>query len=83
MYGIMLLLRAVFNHYHEECKSKRAYGFLNCDDICMCVVNKQLLEFVLMPFIFACSIMRFLSLLLLVLCASVVCAVMWLSMVCL
>ena len=27
-------------------------GFLNCDDICMCVVNRQfeLLEFVLIPF---------------------------------
>ena len=27
-------------------------GFLNCDDICMCVVNKQfqLLKFVLIPF---------------------------------
>ena len=42
-------------------------GFLNCDDICMCVVNKQfeLLEFVLIPFMLTCSMMRFLSPLLL------------------
>ena len=32
-------------------------GFLNCDDICMCVVNKQ---FVLSPFMLTCSMMRFL-----------------------
>ena len=46
-------------------------GFLNCDDICMYVVNKQfeLLEFVLCPFMLTCSMMRFLSLLLLGLCA--------------
>ena len=42
-------------------------GFLNCDDICMCVVNMQfgLLEFVLIPFMLTCNMMRFLSLLLL------------------
>ena len=35
-------------------------GFLSCDDICMCVVNKQyeLLEF-LIPFMLACSMIRF------------------------
>ena len=46
-------------------------GFLNCDDVCMCVVNKQfeLLEFLfLSPFMLTCSMMRFLSLLLLGLC---------------
>ena len=34
-------------------------GFLNCDDICMCVVNKQfeLLEFVLSPFMLTGSMM--------------------------
>ena len=54
-------------------------GFLNCDDICMCVVNKQfeLLEFVLIPFMLTCNIMRFLSLLLLGLCAYVVSVVIW------
>ena len=31
-------------------------GFLNCDHICMCVVNKQ--------FVLTCSMMRFLSILL-------------------
>ena len=42
-------------------------GFLNCDDICICVVNKQfeLLEFVFDSFMFTCSMMRFHSLLLL------------------
>ena len=38
-------------------------GFLNCDDVCMCVVNKQ--------FMLTCSVMRFLSLLLLGLCVCV------------
>ena len=48
-------------------------GFLYCEDICMCVVNRQfeLLEFVLIPFILTCSMMRFLSLLLLGLCPYV------------
>ena len=59
-------------------------GFLNCDDICMCVVNKQfeLLEFVFGPFMLNCSMMRFLSLLLLGLCHCVVSVVIW-SLVCL
>ena len=38
-------------------------GFLNCDDVCMCVVSKQfelLLFFI--PFMLTCSMMRFLSL---------------------
>ena len=45
-------------------------GFLNCDDVCMCVVNKQLelLEFVLSPSMLTCSMVRFLSLLLLGMC---------------
>ena len=45
-------------------------GFLNCDDICMCVVNKQfeLLEFVFESVMLPCSMMRFFSLLLLCLC---------------
>ena len=60
-------------------------GFLNCDAICMCVVNKQfeLLEFVLIPFMLICNIMRFISILLLGLCPCVVSVVMWLSLVCL
>ena len=60
-------------------------GFLNRDDICMCAMNKQfeLLEFVLIPFMLNLSIMRYLSLLLLGLCACVVCVVMWSSLVCL
>ena len=50
-------------------------GFLNCDDICMCFVNKQfeLLEFVLIPFMLMCNMMRFLLLLLLGLCVLVLC----------
>ena len=55
-------------------------GFLNCDDICICVVNKQfeIPEFFI-PFMFTCSMMRFLSLLLLGLCLCVVSVVMWSS----
>ena len=54
-------------------------GFLNCDYICMCVVNKQfeLLDFVLIPFMLTCSMMRFISLLLLGLCACVVSVVVF------
>ena len=42
-------------------------GFLNCDDICMWVVNNQfkLLEFVYYSVYLTCSMMRILSLLLL------------------
>ena len=55
-------------------------GFLNCDGIGMCVVNKQfhLLEFVFIPFM-----LRFLTLLQLGLCPYVVSVVMWSSLVCL
>ena len=60
---------------------KTELGFLNCDNICMCVVNKQfeLLEFVLIPFMLTCSMMRFISLLLLGQSPCVVCGhvVMW------
>ena len=54
-------------------------GFLNCDDICMCVVNKQfeLFELVLSSFMLTCSMMRFFSLVLLGLCACVVFVVLW------
>ena len=54
-------------------------GFLNCDDVCMCVVNKQFepLEFFLSPFMLTCSMMRFLLLLLLGLCVCVVLVVLW------
>ena len=60
-------------------------GFLNCDDVCMCVVNKQfeLLELFLIPFMLACSMMRFLSLLLLGLCPCGVSVVMWSFLICL
>ena len=45
-------------------------GFLNCDDVCMCVVNMQfeLLEFVFNSVYLTCCIMRFISVLLLGLC---------------
>ena len=55
-------------------------GFRICDIICMCVVNKQfeLLEFFFITFLLTCSMMRFLSLLLLGLCPCVVLSVgMW------
>ena len=54
-------------------------GFLNCDDVCMCVVNKQfeLLEFVSESVYVDLHMMRFLSLLLLGPCVCVVLAVLW------
>ena len=54
-------------------------GFLNCDDVCMCVVNKQfeLLEFVSESVYVYLQMMRFLSLLLLGLCVCVVLVVLW------
>ena len=60
-------------------------GFLNCDDICMCVMNKQfeLLEFVFDSVMLTRIMMRFLSLLLLGMCPCVVSVVMWSSLVCL
>ena len=60
-------------------------GFLNCDDICMCVVNKQfeLIEFVFDSLYLTCSMMRFFSLLLLGICHCVVSVVMWGSLFCL
>ena len=62
------------------------FGFLNCDDICMRVVNKQfelLTLFVFITFMLTCSMMRFLSLLLLGLCSSCgVSVVMWSTLVC-
>ena len=60
-------------------------GFLNCDYVCMCVVNKQfgLLEFVFDSVYVDLRMMRFLSLLLLGLCPRIVYVVMWSSLVCL
>ena len=54
-------------------------GFLNCDDVCMCVVNKQfaLLEFVSESVYVDLQYDRFLSLLLLGLCVCVVLVVLW------
>ena len=54
------------------------FGFLNCDDVCMCVVNKQfeLLELVSEYVMLSCSMMRFISLLLLGLCVCVVLVVL-------
>ena len=50
----------------------------------MCVMNKQfeLLEFVFIPFMLTCSMMRFISLLLLGMCPCVVSVVTWSSLVC-
>ena len=55
-------------------------GFLNCDDVCMCLSSSSLF---LIPFMLTCSMMRFLSLLLLGMCPCVVSVVMWSSLVCL
>ena len=62
---------------------KGELGFLNCDDICTCVMDKQLelLELFLIPFMLTCSMTIFLSLLLLSLCPWVVSVVMWSSLV--
>ena len=52
-------------------------GLLNCDDICMCVVNNQ---FELLELVFKmlnCNMMIFISLLLLGLCPCVLSVVMW------
>ena len=59
-------------------------GFLNCGDMCMCVVNKQfeLLEFVFYS-VYTFSMMRFLTVLMLGLCPCVVSVVMWSYLVCL
>ena len=55
-------------------------GFLNCNDICMRVVDKQF-EFI--PFMLTCSMIIFHSLLLLDRCPCGVSIVMWSSLVCL
>ena len=59
--------------------------FLNCDDICMCVVNKQfeLLEFVFNSIYVDLKYNEIIPVLLLDLCVCVVCAVMCSSLVCL
>ena len=60
-------------------------GFLDCDDICMCVVNKyfELLEFII-NYVYVDLKYNEISLtLLLGLCACVVCVVMCSSVVCL
>ena len=51
-------------------------GFLDCDDICMYVVNKNFELLFLIPFMLTVSIMHFFSLLLLGLCACVVYVIM-------
>ena len=60
-------------------------GFMNCVDICMCVVDKQfeLLEFVFDSVYVDLQYDRFILLLLLGLCPFVVSVVMWSSLVCL
>ena len=53
-------------------------GFLNCDDSCMCVISSlSSSSLFYRPFILTCSMMRFLSLLLLGLCACLVLIVLW------
>ena len=54
-------------------------GFLICDDICMCVVNKQfeLMEFVFDSVMLPCCMMRFRSLFMLCLCPCVVSVVVF------
>ena len=98
--NVMLSLMSVMNPPHALCNLSVLHccevmyfgcfgfrgelGFLNCDDVCICVVNKQfyLLEFVL-DSVYVDNMMLFLSLLLLGLCPCVVSVVMWSSLVCL
>ena len=58
-------------------------GFLNCDDISMCVVYKQfeLLKFVFNSVYVDLEYNKISLILLLSMCACVVCVVMWLSLV--
>ena len=59
---------------------------VNCDDISMCVLGKSSLNsssLLLIPIMLTCSMMRFISLLLLGMYAYVVYVVMWSSLVCL
>ena len=60
-------------------------GFLNCDDICMCVVNKQfdLLEFVFDSVYVNLNYDEISLTFTGGLCPCVVSVVMWLSLVCL
>ena len=65
--------------YFGCCDFRGELGFLNCDDVCMCVGISSLSSSSLFmsPFMLNCSVMRFLSLLLLGLCACVVFVVLW------
>ena len=73
-----LLLRTVERLCTLGVDFRGELSFLNCDDVCMCVVNKQFELFdVFSPFMLTCNIMRFLPLLLLGLCACVVFVVLW------
>ena len=47
-----------FDAHGDEFMHLGELGFLDCDDICMCVVNKhfELLEFVLISFMLTCSV---------------------------
>ena len=61
----------------------REFGFLDCDDICMCIANKQL-EFLEFVFNSVYIDLKYNDIsLLLGLCDCVVCVVMWSSFVCL
>ena len=59
-----LSTRTVVKLCTRVCLLRGELGFLNFDDICMCVVNKQyeLPDFVLIPSMFTCSMMRFIPL---------------------
>ena len=65
--------------YFECFGSRGELGFLNYDNICVCVVNTQfeLLKLFMIPFMLTCTMMRFHSLLLLGLCACMVSVVLW------
>ena len=69
---------------YSECVCFRGeLGFLNCDNIYILIGSLSSSSLFLIPFLLTCSMMRFLSLLLLGLCHCVVSVVIWSSLVCL
>ena len=79
MCGIMLVLRAVFNMLVRKASPRRHM----CCRCLMFNLSGPCEVLFLIPFMLTCSMMRFLSFLVLGLCPCVVCVVMGSSLVCL
>ena len=88
---VMLSLMSVMSPANALCKLSVRMVVKLCTlgvfvlGVSMCVGNKQfgLLGLFLIPFMLTCSMMRFLSFLLLVICVCMVPGVVWSSLVCL